>query len=165
MESLGCSGGSRNHRQRRSASPAQIFVGKIQNHLIVCVGVNGRHRAALDREIVVYNFRKRSQAVRRTRGIGNDVMFRRIVLSFTPNTMVISSFFAGAEMMTFFTPPRKCFRAASASVNLPVDSTTICAPTDSQLRLAGSFSAKTLIFLLPMLIVPSVAVTFSLRLP
>ena len=30
------------------------------------------------------------------------------MLSFTPSTMVMSSFFAGAEMMTFFTVPRRC---------------------------------------------------------
>ena len=29
--------------------------------------------------------------------------------SFTPRTMVMSSFFAGAEMITFFTGPRRCF--------------------------------------------------------
>ena len=77
----------------------------------------------------------------------------------------MSSFFAGAEMITFFTLPRRCLRAPSASVNLPVDSTTICAPTDSQFRLAGSFSAKTLILLLPILMVFSLACISSLRLP
>src|SRR2546423_10765051 len=63
--------------------------------------------------------------------------------SFTPSTIVMSSFEAGAEMMTFFTGPRKCFLACSASVNLPVDSITTCAPTDSQFNAAGSFSEKT----------------------
>src|SRR5579864_2188283 len=67
--------------------------------------------------------------------------------SFTPSTMVTSSFLAGAEMITFFTGPRKCFFACSASVNLPVDSITTCAPTDSQLMAAGSFSENTLIAL------------------
>src|SRR3954452_13187437 len=64
--------------------------------------------------------------------------------SFTPITMVMSSFLAGAEMMTFFTGPRRCLRASSALVKRPVDSITTWAPTDSQLILAGSFSAKTL---------------------
>src|SRR5689334_2995603 len=63
--------------------------------------------------------------------------------SFTPSTMVMSSFFAGAEMMTFFTGPRRWALAFSASVNFPVDSITTCAPTDSQLMAAGSFSEKT----------------------
>src|SRR5208282_1628068 len=65
----------------------------------------------------------------------------------TPSTIVRSSFLAGAVMMTFFTDPRRCFLASLASVNLPVDSITTCAPTDSQGRAAGSFSLKTLMTL------------------
>src|SRR5512146_2798415 len=57
--------------------------------------------------------------------------------------MVTSSFLAGAEMITFFTGPRRCFLASSALVKRPVDSSTTCAPTESQGSLAGSFSAKT----------------------
>src|SRR6266536_1694050 len=64
--------------------------------------------------------------------------------SFTPKTMVTSSFLAGAEMITFFTGPRRCFFASLASVKRPVDSITTWAPTDSQGRAAGSFSLKTL---------------------
>src|SRR5436309_9769372 len=64
--------------------------------------------------------------------------------SLTPSTTVKSSFFAGAEMMTFFTGPRTCFLASLASVNRPVDSMTTCAPTVSQGSAAGSFSLKTL---------------------
>ena len=56
----------------------------------------------------------------------------------------MSSFFAGAEMITFFTGPRRCFLASLASVKRPVDSITTCAPTDSQGRAAGSFSLNTL---------------------
>ena len=77
--------------------------------------------------------------------------------------MVMSSFFAGAEMMTFFTVPRKCLPALSASVNVPVDSTTTCAPTDSQFRFSGSFSAKTLIFLLPTWIASAFGVNVFLQ--
>ena len=47
------------------------------------------------------------------------------ISSLTPSTMVMSSFLAGAEMMTFFTVPRRCLAASLASVNLPVDSITI----------------------------------------
>src|SRR5215469_17624080 len=50
--------------------------------------------------------------------------------SFTPSTMVMSSPVAGAEMMTFFTVPCRCALAASALVNLPVDSMTTCAPNE-----------------------------------
>src|SRR5581483_1068605 len=67
--------------------------------------------------------------------------------SFTPRTMVTSSLVAGAEMMTFLTDPCRWALSAFASVKRPVDSTTTCAPTESQGSLAGSFSAKTLIFL------------------
>ena len=67
--------------------------------------------------------------------------------SFTPITIVRSSFLAGAEMMTFFTVAPRCALALSASVKWPVDSTTTCAPTSAQGSLAGSRSAHTLIFL------------------
>src|SRR5262249_14008242 len=67
--------------------------------------------------------------------------------SFTPRTMVMSSFFAGAEMMTFLTGPRRCFFACSASVNLPVDSMTSWAHTESHLSPGGSFEEKTLMVL------------------
>src|SRR5688572_27244354 len=43
---------------------------------------------------------------------------------FTPITMVMSSFLAGAEMITFFAPAAMCALAFSASVKRPVDSTT-----------------------------------------
>src|ERR1019366_1350782 len=63
--------------------------------------------------------------------------------SLTPNTMERSSLLAGAVMMTSLTGPRRCCLAGSALVNLPVDSTTPCAPTDAQSSLEGSFSANT----------------------
>src|ERR1700732_4465705 len=50
----------------------------------------------------------------------------------------MSSFFAGAEMITFFTGPRRCFLASFASVKRPVDSITTCAPTDSHGRATGA---------------------------
>src|ERR1035441_8406711 len=64
-------------------------------------------------------------------------------LSFTPNTSVTSSFLAVAEMMTFFTVPRRCFTASCASVNLPVDSTTTWTPSELQSSCAGSLMANT----------------------
>src|SRR5277367_4156447 len=69
------------------------------------------------------------------------------LLSLTPRTMVMSSLVAGAEMMTFLTVEPRWALAFSASVKKPVDSTTIWAPTEAQSSLAGSRSAKTLIFL------------------
>src|SRR5260370_10492200 len=59
--------------------------------------------------------------------------------------MVMSSFLAGAEMITFFTLPRRCLAASLASVKRPVDSTTTCAPTLGQSISAGSLMANTLI--------------------
>ena len=41
---------------------------------------------------------------------------------------------AGAEIITFFTGPRMCFRASSPVVKSPVDSTTIEALTDALAR-------------------------------
>src|SRR5580704_9885281 len=84
-------------------------------------------------------------------------LVRSYLSSLTPITMVMSSPVAGAEMMTFFTGPRRCFLASSALVNLPVDSTTTCAPTDSQSSFAGSFSAKTLMILPSTVMESSVA--------
>ena len=63
-------------------------------------------------------------------------------LSFTPSTMVMSSPDAGAEMMTFFTEPRRCFFASSAAVKRPVDSTTTSTPSDGQSISAGSFGRE-----------------------
>ena len=69
------------------------------------------------------------------------------MFSFTPSTTVTSSFDAGAEMMTFFTLPRMCAFALVPSVNLPVDSTTTCTPSDGQSISAGSLVAKIFIVL------------------
>ena len=66
--------------------------------------------------------------------------------SLTPSTIVTSSFFAGAEMMTFFAPASMWPLALVASVNRPVDSTTMSAPSDFQGSAAGpSFTARHLI--------------------
>ena len=60
--------------------------------------------------------------------------------------MVMSSPFAGAEMMTFFAPPSMCLRRIGrASVKRPVDSSTMSTPRSFHGSFAGSFSAKTLI--------------------
>ena len=84
---------------------------------------------------------------------------------FTPRTRVMSSLVAGAEMMTFLTVVPRCALAFSASVKKPVDSTTISAPTEAQSSLAGSRSAKTLIFLpSTTMLSPSTEISFF-RLP
>jgi len=59
--------------------------------------------------------------------------------------MVMSSFLAGAEMITFLAPPLvMCTLAFSPSVKKPVDSTTRSTPSSFQGRLPGSRSASTL---------------------
>src|SRR6516165_4739493 len=65
------------------------------------------------------------------------------IFSFTPSTIVRSSPLAGAEMMTFFTEPFRCFFASSALVNRPVDSTTTWTPSEDQGSSAGSLTLKT----------------------
>ena len=66
--------------------------------------------------------------------------------SLTPITTVRSSFLAGAEMMTLRAPAAMCALAFSASVNRPVDSTTMSTPRSPHGSLPGSRSASTLIF-------------------
>src|ERR1700692_4048657 len=68
-------------------------------------------------------------------------------------------------MMTFFTVPRLCLAASWASVNRPVDSITISAPTDGQSISAGSFVLNTRKLLPSTAIESSVCVTFWWRLP
>ena len=67
-------------------------------------------------------------------------------------TIVMSSFLAGAEMMTFLAPPSMWALALVASVKKPVDSTTMSAPSSAQSILAGSRSSKTLMALPPTVI-------------
>ena len=85
--------------------------------------------------------------------------------SLTPRTTVRSSLVAGAEMMTFLTVVPRWALALVASVKKPVDSTTISAPTEAQSSLAGSRSAKTLIFLPSTVMESSPAEMSFLRLP
>ncbi len=66
-------------------------------------------------------------------------------LLFTPCTIVKSTSFPGAEIITFFAPPFMCFSAEDLSKNIPVHSNTTSAPTFPQGILVGSFSAKTFI--------------------
>ena len=139
-------GGGRDHVDCRGTSAAQILVREVEHVLIVRVAVNRRHRALLDAELFVQNFHDGSETVRRTRRVRDDVVLgrRRTLSSFTPSTIVTSSFDAGAEMMTFFTLPRRWAFAFVASVKCPVDSTTTCTPRDGQSICAGSFGSEDL---------------------
>ena len=57
----------------------------------------------------------------------------------------MSSPLAGALMITFWAPASMCARALSASVKMPVDSSTMSTPRSPHGRAAGSFSLSTLI--------------------
>ncbi len=65
----------------------------------------------------------------------------------TPIHMVMSSSFAGAEMMTFFAPAFKWSSALSRVLKRPVHSSTTSMPRSFQGRLPGSLSASTFISL------------------
>ncbi len=60
----------------------------------------------------------------------------------TPSATVMSSPFAGAEMMTFLAPASRCLAAFSRSVKNPVDSMTTSTPRSPHGSAAGSRSAR-----------------------
>ena len=74
-------------------------------------------------------------------------------------TMVMSSFFAGAEIRTLRAPASRCFCAPSRSRNFPVDSITTSTPRSAHGRFAGSRSLKTCISSPSMTMPPSEAET------
>ena len=57
-------------------------MGKIEDDLVIRVGVNGGHGAALDLEVIMHDFGNGSQTICRARSIGKDVMFGGIVHAF-----------------------------------------------------------------------------------
>ena len=52
----------------------------VEDVLVIGVGVNGRHQPTLDAEVVVENLGHRREAVRRARGVGDDVVRGRVVV-------------------------------------------------------------------------------------
>ena len=86
-------------------------------------------------------------------------------MSFTPSTIVKSGSVAGAEMITFFTGPRICFRASGPLVKMPVDSTTISAPTEGQSNLRRILHLENAKRLPSTAIESSVYVTLFVRFP
>src|ERR1700676_439638 len=79
MERLGGAGGAGNHVDGGGTGAAEIFVREIEEALIVGVGVNGGHGAAVDAESVMKDFGDRSEAIGGAGGVGNDVMLGGIV--------------------------------------------------------------------------------------
>jgi hypothetical protein len=83
----------------------------------------------------------------------------------TPRTIVMSSPLAGALITTFWAPAERCFSAFSRSVNRPVDSITISAPSSFQGREAGSRSEITLRSSPSTLMASSLALISASRVP
>ena len=79
MQSLGGARRARNHVDRGRAGATQIFVRQIQQALVVGVGVDGGHGAALDTKSVLDDFGDRREAISGAGGVRNDVMLCRIV--------------------------------------------------------------------------------------
>src|SRR5438874_3979449 len=79
INGLGGAGGSGNHAEGGGAGAAQVFVGKIENHLIVGIAVDGGHGAALDLEIVVHHLGHRRQAIGSAGCVGNNVVLGGVV--------------------------------------------------------------------------------------
>ena len=79
MQRLGRAGRAGNHVQSSGAGAAQILVRQIEQALVVGVGVDRGHRAAVDAESIVQNFGDRSEAVRGAGSVRNDVVLGWIV--------------------------------------------------------------------------------------
>ena len=71
--------GRRDDVERCRTRTSQVLVWKIQNTLIVRVGVDGRHQTLDDSEFILNDFRSRCQAVCGARRIGKDMVFGGIV--------------------------------------------------------------------------------------
>ena len=79
MQRLRRAGRTWDHAQRRRAGAAQVLVRQIQQLLVVRIGVDGGHRAALDSKRVLQHLGHGRQAVCRARGIRNHVVLLRVV--------------------------------------------------------------------------------------
>src|SRR6266852_5527440 len=79
MQRFGGSGRAGNHAERGGAGAAQILVRQVEELLVVGVGVNGGHGAALNAKRFVKNLGDGSEAIGGAGGVGNDVVFRGIV--------------------------------------------------------------------------------------
>ena len=72
-------GGAGNHVDGGGAGAAQILVRQVEQLLIVGVGVDGGHGAAVDAEGFMKNFGDGSEAVGGAGSVGNDVVLGGIV--------------------------------------------------------------------------------------
>src|SRR3989442_12998226 len=65
------------------------------------------------------------------------------VCSFTPGTIVASGSFAGAGMITFLAPARRCLEAVAVSRETPGGSATTSTPRAGRGAVAGALAAQT----------------------
>src|SRR5207248_5169992 len=79
MQCFRGTGGTGNQVQGSGARATQILVRQIKQPLIVGVGMDGGHCAAIDAESVLKNFGDGREAIRGAGGVGNDVMLRGVV--------------------------------------------------------------------------------------
>src|ERR1700676_3461976 len=79
MQGFGGAGGTGNHVNGRCACSAKVLVRQGQKFLIVGVGMDGGHGAAVNAESVVENFGDRSEAVCGAGSVGDDVVLAGIV--------------------------------------------------------------------------------------
>ena len=77
---LGGAGRGRDDVQAGGAGAARVLVGHVEDVLVVGVGVDGVHQAALDDPAVVDDLGRRRQAVGGAAGVADDVVLRRVVL-------------------------------------------------------------------------------------
>jgi hypothetical protein len=68
------------HRDRGGPRAAQVLVRKVQDHLVVRVGVDRRHPGTLDSPLVVQHLGDGCEAVRRARGVRDDAVTRGVVV-------------------------------------------------------------------------------------
>ena len=79
MQRFGGARGAGNHVDGGGASAAQILVREVEKLLVVGVGVDGGHGAAVDSKRFVEDFGDGGETVCGAGGIRNDVVLRRIV--------------------------------------------------------------------------------------
>src|SRR5205807_4921980 len=77
---LGRAGGGGNDVQRRRAGAPQVFVGEVEDLLVVGVAVHRHHVAVAEAPVVQDDLHHGYETVRRAGGVGNDVMLRGVVL-------------------------------------------------------------------------------------
>ena len=126
------------------ARVAQVARLDIEQLLRVRVGVDRRHLALDEAEVVDQHLHDRREAVRRAGGVREHVLGRRVVrvgIDARGRASRLRSSRA-REMTTFFTVSWMCARARLPSVKKPVPSMTIwtpaCAPRDlRRLALGG----------------------------